>query len=254
LPQVVWQRLLTWTESINCDETSLPFPNCGALSVIIKKEVCTRSQSEALFDPVDSLFGLHLARENTVSLWYIFAETCKRQANDRAIWTRERSWTFKELHDQAARYALWLIDQDIRPGDLVALYLLNSAEFMMLALAALCIGAAPALINYNLEGGALLHCLSVCSPKLLLVDEDAACQQRINGSQHQIEEAGTRIVPFDGSLRAEISSRQPIVPGDEWRKDVRGESPYCLLYVSCPSLEYNLHVNPLWLLLTILSA
>lgn len=41
------------------------------------------------------------------------------------------------------------------------MYLHNSAEFCIIFFALHCIGAFPALINYNLEGQALLHCLKV---------------------------------------------------------------------------------------------
>ncbi|KAK1085296.1 hypothetical protein LTR48_004656 [Friedmanniomyces endolithicus] len=75
-----------------------------------------------------------------LSPWYILAETCKRQPNDRAIWTRERSWSFQELHDQVVRYAQFLLEQGIRPGDLVGMYLHNSAEFVFIMFAALTIG------------------------------------------------------------------------------------------------------------------
>lgn len=171
-------------------------------------------------------------REDKVSPWYILAETCARQPNDRAIWTRAGSWTFKEFHDQTVRYAQWMLDEGIQPGDLVALYLHNSAEFLMLMFATLCIGAGPALINYNLEGKALMHCLDVCETKLLIVDSDAECQNRIEGSRREIEAAGTRTVTLDASLKQSVSSREAVVPPDELRKGMKGDFPYALIYTS----------------------
>lgn len=171
-------------------------------------------------------------KDDKVSPWYVLAETCARQPNDRAIWTRERSWTFKEMHDQITRYAQWMLDQGIKPGDLVAMYLHNSDQFIMIMFATLSIGAGPALINYNLEGAALMHCLSVCDSKLLLIDQDAGCQQRIAASQQDIEVAGTKIVTLDQDLRSQIDSRKAIVPPDSLRSGMKGEQPYALLYTS----------------------
>ncbi|KAK3672559.1 hypothetical protein LTR78_007610 [Recurvomyces mirabilis] len=171
-------------------------------------------------------------KDDKLSPWYILAETCARQPNDTAIWTRTRSWTFKELHDQTVRYAQWMLEQGIKPGDLVGMYLHNSAEFIFIMFATLTIGAGPAFINYNLEGKALMHCLAVCETKLLIVDEDADCQQRIEGSRQDIEAAGTRIVPLDTSLKLEISSGPVFVPEDSLRSGMKGDFPYCLIYTS----------------------
>ncbi|KAF2207182.1 hypothetical protein CERZMDRAFT_102677 [Cercospora zeae-maydis SCOH1-5] len=190
-------------------------------------------------------------KDDKLSQWYTLAATCARQPNDRAIWTRERSWTFRELHDQAARYAQWMLDQGVKPGDLVAMYLHNSAEFLMIMFATLCIGAGPALINYNLEGAALMHCLSVCESKLLIIDADAGCQQRIAASQQDIEAAGTKIVTLDHDLKSHIGSRQPTVPPDSLRSGMKGDQPYCLLYTSgttglpkgCPFTISRVHLQ-----------
>lgn len=171
-------------------------------------------------------------KQDQLSPWYILEETCKRQPKDRAIWTRERSWTFQELHDQTVQYAQWLLDEGIRPGDLVAMYLHNSAEFLVLFFATLTIGAGPALINYNLEGKALMHCLSVCESRLLIVDSDAGCQQRIESSRSDIESAKTKIVTLDLNLKQAITSRPIVVPEDHWRQGMRGEFPYALIYTS----------------------
>lgn len=169
-------------------------------------------------------------KEDRLSPWYLLAASCKRQPHDRAIWTRERSWTFQEVHDQTVRYAQWMLDMGICPGDLVAMYLTNSAEFIMIMFATLCIGAGPAFINYNLEGKALMHCLKVCETKLLIVDADPRCQQRIEGSRQEIESKNTKIVVLDESLKEEISARPVEVPKDELRKGMKGQWPYCLIY------------------------
>jgi hypothetical protein len=169
-------------------------------------------------------------KEDKVSLWYLLEDACKAHWNDRAIWTRERSYTFGEFYETTIKYASWMLEQGVRPGDLVAMYLINSAEFMMVWYATICIGAGPAFINYNLEGKALLHCLSVCESKLIIVDDDEGCQRRINGSRQEIESQGLNIVTLDTSLKQTISSRPATRPGNEYRNGVKGEFPYTLIY------------------------
>ena len=201
-------------------------------------------------DGVRLLTDVGVVKEGKLSLWYILAETCMRQPGDRAIWTRERSWTFREFHDQTVRYAQWLLENGIRPGDLVALYLHNSAEFMMLMFATMCIGAGPALINYNLEGKALMHCLAVCETKLIVVDADAGCQQRIEGSRAEIEAYGTKLITLDHSLKQQISARPAVVPDDSLRRNMKPEFPFALIYTSgttglpkgCPFTIFRTHL------------
>jgi acyl-CoA synthetase (AMP-forming)/AMP-acid ligase II len=123
-----------------------------------------------------------------------------------------------------------MLAQGIKPGELVAMYLWNSPEFYMIFFATLCIGAAPALINYNLEGKALLHCLDVCETKLLIIDAEENCQRRINESRGEIEKKGTKIVTLDADLKQSISTSPAVVPGDEFRTDVKPDFPYALIY------------------------
>ena len=174
-----------------------------------------------------------VVKQNKISIWYIIEETFHKHWDARAIWSREGGiWTFGEVYEQTVRYAQWLLDQGVRPGQLVGFYLHNSPEFMMLWYATLCIGAAPSFLNYNLEGNGLLHCLKVCEANLLIVDEDADCQRRIEGSRQEIEKLGARTVVLDSSLKAAISSTPAVCPGDEYRKGVEGSFPYALIYTS----------------------
>lgn len=136
------------------------------------------------------------------------------------------------MYEQVNRYANWMLDQGIRPGELVGMYLMNAPEFMMIWFATLCIGAAPAFLNYNLEGKALLHCLQVCETRLIIVDEDEGCQQRIDGSRADIEGRGTKIAILTEALRAEISARPATRPADAYREKTDGSFPYCLIYTS----------------------
>lgn len=169
-------------------------------------------------------------REDKISPWYLVEESCHKHWTSRAIWWRERSWTFGEMYEQTVRYAQWLLDEGIRPGDLVGFYLTNSPEFMMLWFATLCIGAAPAFLNYNLEGKALLHCLKVAETKLVIVDVDPTCTSKIEGSRKDIEASGAKIVYLDTELKAKVSAKQAVCPGDEYRNGVKGSFPFTLIY------------------------
>jgi acyl-CoA synthetase (AMP-forming)/AMP-acid ligase II len=169
-------------------------------------------------------------KANRLSPWFIFSEAVAKYPSHRAIWYQGQVLTYAELHDQAVQLAQWMLSEGVRPGELVGMYMTNRPEFMVIWLAALCIGCAPAFINYHLEGRGLLHSLDVCASKLLFVDENPECQARIEESKAIIEHSGTRVVVFDGLLRLKIAAAARSPPGDEYRLNVKPEFPICLCY------------------------
>ena len=95
------------------------------------------------------------------------------------------------------------------------------------------IGSAPALINYNLGGDGLIHCLKIAQSKVVVVDEDEACQQRIEEQRDRIEnELGMKIIVLDAAMKAAIAAMEPKRPGNEYRDGVTGEFPIFLFTTS----------------------
>ncbi len=169
-------------------------------------------------------------RKRRISVWYLVADACHKYPDNIAIWSRSGNVTYQQLHDQSVRYANWLLELGVGRDEWVALYLQNSPQFMMLWFACLCIGAAPAFINYNLEGKALLHCLSVCKAKVLVVDPDSKCLTRITESQTSIEAQGIKVVVHDNQLNAQIASQSLEVPGHDYRSHLKAGDPFCMIY------------------------
>lgn len=109
--------------------------------------------------------------------------------------------------------------------------MMNSPDFVFAWLGAWAIGAAPAMINYNLAGNALIHCLKVCDAKLLLVDEESALRQRVEDSRGQIErELGMQISILDRATTDIIRGFKPDRPADIYREEVKGDWPMVLFY------------------------
>lgn len=110
------------------------------------------------------------------------------------------------------------------------MYMKNSPDFIMLWFASICIGAYPALLNYNLEASSLLHCLEICESKLLLVSSDEDCQARVGRGQDAIIGMGIKTVRVDPILKSEVASMSYDVPNDTYREHVTGETPFCMMY------------------------
>ena len=152
-------------------------------------------------------------------------------ANEQCIWSRTGTYTWPEVHANACRYAQFLLAQGAQPGELVAFYLMNSPEFIFSYLASWAIGTAPALINYNLSGEALIHCLKISGSKVIVVDEDAECRARIEESRSRIEgELGIKIVVLDRETRESLLEMEPRRPERRYREGVKPMDPMCLIY------------------------
>jgi len=107
---------------------------------------------------------------------------------------------------------------------------MNSPEFIFAWLGLWAIGAAPAMINYNLSGKALLHCLGVSGATVLLVDEEEALRVRVEESRVGIEGRGMRVLVMGEEVREEIKGMSVERVEDAYREGVKGDWPMAMFY------------------------
>ena len=77
--------------------------------------------------------------------------------------------TYGELAEQSNRYARWALDQGLAKGDAVCLLMPNRPEYLAIWLGITRVGGVVALLNTNLAGASLAHCVSVVAPQHLIV-------------------------------------------------------------------------------------
>ncbi|KAI1611323.1 AMP dependent ligase [Exophiala viscosa] len=174
-----------------------------------------------------------VAKEDRISLWYQFSGRVNEWPNATCLWSRDGIYTWQETFDAACRYAQHLISVGVQRGQLVAVYLTNRPEFMIIWLALFSIGCAPAMINYNLTGDALVHCLQVSGAHTMIADDDEACQQRINETRDRIQgQLKMQIIILDEAKRREVSSLPAKEPEKSYRHGTKGSDPMGLFYTS----------------------
>ncbi|KAJ5887704.1 Isopenicillin N epimerase component 1 [Penicillium taxi] len=165
--------------------------------------------------------------------WFVFMETAKKFPNMTCLWTRDCSLKYRELQAQVCQYAHYFLSMGVKKGDLVGFYLQNCSEFIIAWIALWSIGCAPAAINYNLSGDALVHCLRISGARFTLVDEDPTCCARIDECQATLtRELGMTLSVIDDSLRAQISTFPTTLPPKHLALNVTGDFPAILLYTS----------------------
>jgi fatty-acyl-CoA synthase len=89
-----------------------------------------------------------------------------------ALFSARENFSHAALAARANRYARWALAQNIGKGDVVALIMPNRAEYLALWLGITRIGGVVALINTNLTGASLAHCVRVARPKHIIVAQE----------------------------------------------------------------------------------
>ncbi|KAF7195490.1 Isopenicillin N epimerase component 1 [Pseudocercospora fuligena] len=178
------------------------------------------------------------AKQNKRSAWYTFEEQALLRKEGPCIWYRKEpgdqptihSWT--DVHQNATQLGRFLLENGVRPGDLVGSYLMNSPDFIVSMLGSWAIGSGLAMMNYNLAGEGLLHCLKVADSKVLLVEDDDGCRDRIEHLRQQIEALNIRIIVLDTATKDNILSEDTKRLGDEYRQKVTPDYPVFIFYTS----------------------
>jgi acyl-CoA synthetase (AMP-forming)/AMP-acid ligase II len=78
------------------------------------------------------------------------------------------TYTFHDWNCKANQVARWARDQGLKRGDVVAVMMENKPECLFTWTGLAKIGAVAALINNNLRGKPLIHCIRVCGAKHFL--------------------------------------------------------------------------------------
>ncbi len=99
----------------------------------------------------------------------IVEEHAARRPANIAILYQDRTVSYRALDEGANRYAHWAMAQGVKRGDVVALLMENRPEYLMAWLGLHKLGAVAALINTNLMGPALAHCITVAGARHVIV-------------------------------------------------------------------------------------
>ncbi len=84
----------------------------------------------------------------------------------------DKSFTFAQMDIYANRVAGWAMAKNCKPGDTVAIFVQNRMEYVALWFGLTKAGVVPALINYQLVGPALAHCINISGSNFLIMDSE----------------------------------------------------------------------------------
>ena len=96
----------------------------------------------------------------------------KSRGDRPALLGESSSMSWAELDDYASRVASWAIAEGLRRGDVVALLMANRPEYVAIWLGLSRIGVITALLNTNLTGDRLAHCVREANTRHWIVGEE----------------------------------------------------------------------------------
>ena len=99
----------------------------------------------------------------------VIDELAARHGDKPALVSDRETLTYRSLAAQSCRYARWALAQGLAKGEVVALLMTNRPEYVAIWLGIIRAGGTVALINTNLTGPALAHCIDIVRPRHLIV-------------------------------------------------------------------------------------
>jgi fatty-acyl-CoA synthase len=168
---------------------------------------------------IEAIRGLLRVRKLTnrlkVDTDYLVADhledVCRRFANKAAILFEDQRWSYAELDAFANRVGRWALSQGFKPGEHVALMMQNRPEYIGIWFGLAKVGIVAALINHQLTGEALSHCVRLVSARALIVEGELAPQVLPVRGEFGEEtrffstDGDTTFEPFEAQLNCEAS-------------------------------------------------
>jgi fatty-acyl-CoA synthase len=86
-----------------------------------------------------------------------------------ALLSGGKSLTFRDLAQRSNQYARWALEQRLAQGDAVCLLMPNGLEYLPVWIGITSVGGVVSLLNTNLTGLSLAHCINTVEPKHIIV-------------------------------------------------------------------------------------
>jgi fatty-acyl-CoA synthase len=108
----------------------------------------------------------------------LIAELAQTQPHAPALISAGERLTYAALTERANRFARWAHAAGLRKGDTVGLMMPNRPEYMAIWLGLTGTGVVVALLNPQLQGAALAHCVAAAAPRHVIVTAELSAQMR----------------------------------------------------------------------------
>jgi len=115
-----------------------------------------------------------IAKHPTRVFPVVIDELADKYGDAPALVSDRESFSFRALAERANRYARWARRENLAKGETVCLLMSNRPEYMAAWIGITSAGGVAALINTNLVGASLAHCIDIVAPKQIIVATELA--------------------------------------------------------------------------------
>ncbi|XP_022110822.1 very long-chain acyl-CoA synthetase-like [Acanthaster planci] len=153
--------------------------------------------------------------EKNVQLCDFFEEHARNTPDKILVLYKDEVLTYGELDRQANQLAHFVQRSQVAARmDTVAIFMLNEPSFVVSWLAFTKLGLRIALLNYNLRGDVLLHCIKACNVKAIACSKDPLLLEALGSIKHELDALGTVVwVPGGPEVRDETLAHG-LIPAD----------------------------------------
>lgn len=127
----------------------------------------SESASKAWLRALELTASIPRNRDRVMST--VIEDLAARSGAAAALLSDRECFTYRELAERSNQYARWALEQGIVKGDVVGLLMTNRPEYFAVWLGITSVGGVVALLNTNLVGPSLSHCIRLVEPKHLIV-------------------------------------------------------------------------------------
>ena len=147
----------------------------------------------------------------------------------------DKRLTYNEMEQYANRVAAWALSLGCKAGDTIAVFVRNRAEYVSIWFGLSKVGIVPALLNYQLAGPALAHCLNISESRFLILDYEMLGQWKTAQSDLKNEikaYAAFGEIPGLPSFDDAISMQPTDRPSKSLRKGIKASEQGMKMFTS----------------------
>ncbi|MDT3684686.1 MAG: long-chain-acyl-CoA synthetase [Pseudorhodoplanes sp.] len=111
----------------------------------------------------------HIAKNPDRIFPNVLEELAARHAEAPALLSSRENFTYGELFERSNRYSRWALQERIRKDDTICLLMPNRPEYVAIWVGVTRVGGVMALLNTNLVGPSLAHCIDLVGARHIVV-------------------------------------------------------------------------------------
>jgi fatty-acyl-CoA synthase len=153
-----------------------------------------------------------IAKNRTRVFPNVIEELAEKFGDAPALISDRERLSYRMLAERSNRYARWALSQNLAKGDTVCLLMPNRPEYMAAWIGITRAGGVAALLNTNLIGPSLAHCIDIVQPKFIIAATELA--PTLASAMPHLKSKAQIWAHGDGTNHPRVDSAIETIPGD----------------------------------------